>query len=120
MKIELPAFNIAGVQFRPANVIDPLVDGQTIRFVCEPENPCDKFAIKVEAFQPTSVIDSDDTMIAKWNHICYVPKKSTWLFHLLRQAKIPIFLSLMVNHEATDKDKLLVTSWFEGDKDASF
>ena len=119
MKIELPAFNVAGVQSRPVNVIDVLVDGQEIRFVAEPENQFDMFAIKVEARIGSDLPDQDEPGPG-WAHIGYVPKKSTWIFHLLRQAGVKIHLSLLVNHDATDKDKLLVSSFIEGDKNASF
>lgn len=116
-KIDIMTFAVAGVQYRPANVIDPLVDGMEIRFVAEPENAYDKFAIKIEAFE-----EDMDEQGSKgiWNHIGYVPKKNTWIFHLLRQANIKIDLSLLVNHNATDKDKLLVSTSFTGNKEAAF
>lgn len=94
--IELKSFNVAGVAYRPANVIDELQTGDAIRFVAEPTNPYDAFAIKVEAYHCEDGATPDS-----WNLIGYIPRKETWIFHLLRIAGVKMELKLFVNHDAT-------------------
>ncbi len=115
--VDIKSFHVAGVQFRPTEVIEPLKTGEKIRLVAEPDNKYDPSAIKVEClfeFEDESVDADfgDEHIRTEWKHIGYIPKKDTAIFHLLRKAGIPILCQLFVNQDAADWDKLLVTTGF--------
>lgn len=115
MNIEIKSLHVAGVQFRPGNVIDALTTGMSPRLVAEPENKYDPFAIKVEAF----LQDSSDGS-GTWHHIGYIPKKDTWIFHILRKAGVKLYTKIFVNHDALDPEKIILITSVDGDPNAAF
>jgi hypothetical protein len=127
MNTLLKTFYVAGVSFRPASVIDPLGTNEKIRLVAEPTNEYDKQAIKIEALFVREVDEDDDTQQAggahiteSWEHIGYIPKGDTWLFHLLRGLGVTIKLRMDVNKEAAAHRMLLVTSAVETNPELEF
>lgn len=120
VELEIKTIHVAGVQYRPPSVIDALESGQEIRFVAEPGNEYDRFAIKIEALIPEPAEPDSQTGISLWYHIGYVPKRETWVFHLLRKLGVKLTLKLFVNHDAPDQDKLIVRVTALGNEEASF
>jgi|SRR5579862_347111 len=119
--IELKAFTVAGVKYRPGDIIDVLETGDTIRLLAEPENQFDTFAIRVEGYFPHQDEMSDEGVIKEhWELIGYVPKKETWIYHILRKAGVKLFLKLFVNQDAPDDEKLHVKVSYQGNEENAF
>jgi hypothetical protein len=118
-RIELKAFNVAGVQFRPSTDIEVLTNDDEISLVAEPENKYDVFAIMVLARFDIET-DEGQPPIVEWRHIGYIPKTQTWILHVLRIAQVQLYPKLFVNHDAPDPEKLIVKISYDGEPDASF
>ena len=120
--IALKTFYVAGVSFRPADVIDPLGVNEAIRLVAEPDNKFDAQAIKIECkfIREDREEDGEVIQTITWEHIGYIPKGDTWLFHLVRQLGGTLHLRMDVNPEAEPHRKLLVTSAVEVDPSKAF
>lgn len=123
MNTIIKTFYVAGVSFRPASVIEPLGENEKIRMVAEPTNEYDKNAIKIEALFQREVEEDENEnteIIESWEHIGYVPKGDTWLFHLLRSLSVTIKLRMDVNKEAQPHRMLLVTAAVETNPELEF
>lgn len=125
MLTTIKTFYVAGVSFRPADIIDALGENEKIRLVAEPENKFDANAIKIECEFTREQDDIEETGAARppertWEHIGYVPKGETWLYHLLRQLNIPIQLRMDVNPTAEPHRRLLVSAAVETNPKAPF
>lgn len=124
MLTTIKTFYVAGVSHKPADIIDALGANEKIRFVAEPDNRFDSNAIKIEAFFeremeiPNSIAGLE--VKQSWEHIGYVPKGDTWLYHLLRQLNIPIQLRMDVNPTAEPHRKLLISAAVEANPKAAF
>lgn len=118
----LKTFYVAGVSFRPSDLIDALGVGESIRLTAEPDNKFDANAIKIECLFTREVDDEDGHMVDKetWEHIGYIPKGDTWIFHLIRGLGGVIRLRLDVNPGAEPHRMLLVTSAVEIDPTLGF
>lgn len=120
--LPLKSFYVAGVQCRPAEIIDALGENEEIRFVAEPDNKFDANAIKIECkFTREEETTEDEANVeVTWEHIGYVPKGDTWLFHLVRHLGGHIYLSLAVNHGEATHRMLLVTTAYTSDTTLPF
>lgn len=132
--IPVKSFYIAGVQFRPADVINPLLESkeqEKIKFTAEPDNKFDPNAIKIECLfthetgetiQVPDTVGTKDSPIVEstWEHIGYVPKSDTAIFHLIRRLGGKISLRLDIKPGAETHRAFLVTAAVEGDETLAF
>lgn len=104
--VELLTFFVAGVKYRPPEVIDRLTNQDVLKLEAEPSNPYDEFAVKV--------------LDLLGNLVGYCPKKQTWILHFLRKAGVPLSLSLSVNKDARPDEQLCVRVMTVGNPDQPF
>lgn len=90
---------VAGVKYRPFSVINELKTGSPVTLQAEPTNQYDENAIKV--------LSNNDL-------IGYIPKKHTWILHLLRKANVKLTAALTVNQFNRDEEKLFLRITFVG------